>query len=104
MTMCWAAACRRRHERAGFPIMRRTCSAPAVSIRDWRRAHRLQYSVFVGDFKECEYKALREQLLEITADSERRLLLIVPMCAVCEAKTWMAGRPMEESNPSCLIV
>nr|WP_304151687.1 CRISPR-associated endonuclease Cas2 [Mitsuokella multacida] len=69
-----------------------------------RRAHRLQYSVFVGDFKECEYKALREQLLEITADSERRLLLIVPMCAVCEAKTWMAGRPMEESNLSCLIV
>ena len=34
-----------------------------------RRARRLQYSVFVGDFKECEYKALREQLLEITADS-----------------------------------
>ena len=69
-----------------------------------RRARRLQYSVFVGDFKECEYKALREQLLEITADSERRLLLIVPMCAVFEAKTWMAGKPMDESNPSCLIV
>ena len=69
-----------------------------------RRAHRLQYSVFLGDFKECEYKALREQLLEITADSERRLLLIVPMCAVCEAKTWMVGKPIEESNLACLVI
>ena len=79
----------------------RSSASGSASSRCSSGAH---YSVFVGDFKECEYKALREQLLEITADSERRLLLIVPMCAVCEAKTWMAGKPMEESNPSCLIV
>lgn len=67
-------------------------------------AHRLQYSVFIGDFKECEYKALREQLLDITADSARRLLLIVPMCAICEAKTWIAGQPMENPDKSCFII
>ena len=69
-----------------------------------RRAHRLQYSVFLGEFKDCEYKALREQLLDITADSERRLLLIVPMCAICEAKTWMVGSPMEETDRSCFVI
>ena len=53
------------------------------------------------DEVEC---VIQGKAAEITADSERRLLLIVPMCAVCEAKTWMAGKPMEESNPFCLIV
>lgn len=67
------------------------------------QAHRMQYSVFIGDFTEKECQALKDELLVVTQNSERRLLLIVPMCAACEAKAWTVGEPIEPLDPACII-
>jgi len=61
------------------------------------KAYRVQYSVFIGDLSEFEARALREELLAITEASEKRLLLMAPMCAACEAKSCRAGTALAVS-------
>ena len=66
------------------------------------KAHRQQYSVFVGDFSEKEIRRLRAEMLFITEDSEHTLLFIAPICSSCASKIWMAGDPAEEEQ--CCII
>lgn len=66
------------------------------------KAHRQQYSVFVGDFSEKEIRRLRAEMLFITEDSEHTLLFIAPICSSCTSKIWMAGDPAEEEQ--CFII
>lgn len=65
-------------------------------------AIRIQYSVFLGDFTENEAKALRQELLAITENSEERTLMMTPICANCSARMWQVGKYKEETR--CCIV
>jgi len=67
------------------------------------KAYRVQYSVFIGDLSEFEARALREELLAVTEASEKRLLLMAPICAACEAKSWHVGTPLEDTAGACIV-
>ena len=67
------------------------------------KAYRVQYSVFIGDLSEFEARALREELLAVTEASEKRLLLMAPLCAACEAKAWRVGTPLEDAAGACIV-
>lgn len=59
---------------------------------------RLQYSVFYVDITEKECQGLRQKLIETTEDSEKSLLLIVPLCASCYGRSWIQGTPLEKEE------
>jgi len=67
------------------------------------KAYRVQYSVFIGSLSEFEARALREELLAVTEASEKRLLLMAPLCAACEAKAWRVGTPLEAPTGACIV-
>lgn len=67
------------------------------------KAYRVQYSVFFGELSEFEARALREELLTITELSEKRLLLMAPLCSACEAKAWRVGTPLESAAGTCIV-
>ena len=66
------------------------------------KAHRQQYSVFVGDFSEKEIRRLRAEMLLITEDSEHSLLFVAPVCSSCSSKIWTAGEAIDEEK--CCII
>lgn len=66
------------------------------------KAHRLQYSVFMGDMSESACRSLRNELLELTKASEKKMLLITPLCAACADRLWLVGEPLEQK--ACCIV
>lgn len=68
------------------------------------KAHRMQYSVFIGEFDDAGCKIVQSELLATVADADRPLLLMVPMCAACESKAWTVGEPREPFEPACIIV
>ena len=67
------------------------------------RALRVQFSVFSGNFSIAEVRAMQKELLRLTQEAERPLLLIVPVCKVCEKNIWMYGKPLEEDVSFLLV-
>lgn len=65
-------------------------------------AWRVQYSVFSCENTEKRMVKVKQKLLELTAKSEKCMILIVPMCRSCQSKTWQKGEPLE-SAPRCII-
>lgn len=65
-------------------------------------AWRVQYSVFSCENTEKRMIKVKQRILELTAKSEKCMILIVPMCGSCQAKTWQKGEPLE-SAPRCII-
>lgn len=63
-----------------------------------KRGRRLQYSVFYADITERECQGLRCELEEITAEAEKPLLLMVPLCAACYGRIWIKGEPLEKAR------
>lgn len=67
------------------------------------RALRIQFSVFSGNFSIAEVCVMRKELLRLTQEAERPLLLVVPVCKVCEKSIWMHGKPLEEDVSFLLV-
>ena len=67
------------------------------------RALRVQFSVFSGNFSIAEVRVMQKELLRLTQEAERPLLLIVPVCKACEKNIWMYGKPLEEDVSFLLV-
>ncbi|MBR2214450.1 MAG: CRISPR-associated endonuclease Cas2 [Selenomonadaceae bacterium] len=66
-------------------------------------AWRIQYSVFSCETTEQRMVFIKQKLLELTAASEKCMLLITPMCHACQGKVWSKGEPLE-SAPRLIVV
>lgn len=66
-------------------------------------AWRVQYSVFRCEDTEKRMLRVKQKLRELTAKSEKCMILIVPLCSSCQGKIWQKGEPIE-SAPQCIIV
>lgn len=66
-------------------------------------AFRLQYSVFSCDCSASEIKEIQQELLKLTHEAKRPLLLIVPVCRTCAKNIWMHGKPLEEDKTYLLV-
>ena len=67
------------------------------------RALRIQFSVFSSNLSSEDVRAMKEELLRLTQDADRPLLLIVPVCKACEKSIWMYGKPLEEDVSFLLV-
>ena len=65
-------------------------------------AYRLQYSVFGCERNAREYERMCGELLRLTAQSEKRSLLVAPLCGACESRIWQVGEPLEEEQ-LCIV-
>ena len=66
-------------------------------------AWRVQYSVFSCENTEKRMLRVKRRLLELTATSEKCMILIVPLCSACQGKIWQKGAPIENA-PQCIII
>ena len=60
------------------------------------RALRVQYSVFTCRESAVQMEEMRTELLRLLRTANAPLLLIAPLCRVCEQAVWMHGKPLEE--------
>ena len=65
-------------------------------------ARRVQCSVFICESTETKMKRVRNELLNLTENSEKRLLMLVPMCQSCSGKLWLVGQPLEKEE-FCIV-
>lgn len=61
-------------------------------------AWRVQHSVFSCENTEKRMTQVKQKLLELTAKSEKCMVLIVPMCSACQEKVWQKGEPLESAT------
>lgn len=67
------------------------------------RALRIQCSVFTSNLSAAEASAVQKELLRLTQEADRPLLLIVPVCKSCEKGLWMYGKALEEDVSFLLV-
>lgn len=65
--------------------------------------YRVQYSLFTAKLNEKDLILLKKKLQWLTRTAENALLLIVPVCRVCENKIWKRGNSREESESYVII-
>ena len=67
------------------------------------RALRIQFSVFSCNLSPVDVRAMKKELLRLTQEADRPLLLIVPVCKSCEKGLWMHGKALEEDVSFLLV-
>jgi len=67
------------------------------------RALRVQYSVFTCRASAVKMEEMRTELLRLLRTANAPLLLIAPLCRVCEQAVWMHGKPLEEDVPFLVV-
>ena len=63
---------------------------------------RIQYSVFICEGNEVAIYQVKKQLLVLTGDSVKPLLLLLPICRACEEHFWMIGEALEKKE-ICIV-
>lgn len=68
-----------------------------------RFAIRIQYSVFTCESTENDMKAVKKTLENITKHSEKKMILLLPVCQACESRAMTIGTALEPLS-YCVIV
>lgn len=66
-------------------------------------AYRVQYSVFMCSATEKTVSAIYKELKRLTKKSEKKIILIVPVCQSCQGKIRTIGSTIEDDS-YCIIV
>ena len=59
---------------------------------------RIQYSIFSCEASVSGIDEIKEELNRLTKKSNKKIILIIPICKQCEQKMWMSGTPIENAD------
>lgn len=65
-------------------------------------SYRIQYSVFLCDMDQTSLALVKRTLAKLTAGSEKRRILIVPVYENVRERPWILGRTVEEPQ-QCIV-